>query len=62
MHRFSHRSSGSRAARHPRRLDEGGLLTIRPDLLFVDGEDYGSFSPRLIDVLLGSTYFAAYSR
>jgi Zn-dependent M28 family amino/carboxypeptidase len=29
------------------------------DLLFVDGEDYGDFGPPLVDVLLGSTYFAA---
>lgn len=28
------------------------------DLLFVDGEDYGDFGPPLVDVLLGSTYFA----
>ena len=28
------------------------------DLLFVDGEDYGTFTPD-VDVLLGSTYFAA---
>src|SRR5688500_6163903 len=27
------------------------------DLVFVDGEDYGTFSPD-VDVLLGSTYFA----
>jgi len=31
---------------------------IGVDLLFVDGEDYGSFTPKLTDVLLGSTYFA----
>ena len=30
------------------------------DLLFVDGEDYGSFEPKQQDVLLGSTYFAAH--
>ena len=30
------------------------------DLLFVDGEDYGDFGPPLVDVLLGSTYFAAH--
>lgn len=30
------------------------------DLLFVDGEDYGEFGPPLVDVLLGSTYFAAH--
>ena len=29
------------------------------DLLFVDGEDYGEFSPD-VDVLLGSKYFAAH--
>lgn len=29
------------------------------DLLFVDGEDYGTFSPD-VDVLIGSTYFAAH--
>src|SRR4029453_15082135 len=29
------------------------------DLLFVDGEDYGQFGPPDVDVLLGSTYFAA---
>ncbi len=28
------------------------------DLLFVDGEDYGSFGPPLVDVLIGSLYFA----
>ena len=28
------------------------------DLLFVDGEDYGSFVPKQQDVLIGSTYFA----
>lgn len=28
------------------------------DLLFVDGEDYGSFNPKQQDVLIGSTYFA----
>lgn len=31
--------------------------TIGVDLLFVDGEDYGTFSPD-VDVLLGSMYFA----
>jgi glutaminyl-peptide cyclotransferase len=30
------------------------------DLLFVDGEDYGEFAPQLVDVLLGSTYFAGH--
>lgn len=29
------------------------------DLLFVDGEDYGTFGPD-VDVLIGSTYFAAH--
>ena len=29
------------------------------DLLFVDGEDYGDFGPPPVDVLIGSTYFAA---
>jgi glutaminyl-peptide cyclotransferase len=33
--------------------------TIGVDLLFVDGEDYGDFNPTEVDVLLGSTYFAA---
>lgn len=33
--------------------------TVGVDLLFVDGEDYGTFGPPDIDVLLGSTYFAA---
>jgi glutaminyl-peptide cyclotransferase len=33
--------------------------TIGVDLLFVDGEDYGTFGPPDVDVLLGSTYFAA---
>lgn len=28
------------------------------DLLFVDGEDYGTFGPPLVDVLIGSTWFA----
>jgi Zn-dependent M28 family amino/carboxypeptidase len=31
---------------------------IGVDLLFVDGEDYGTFSPE-VDVLLGSKYYAA---
>lgn len=30
------------------------------DLLFVDGEDYGSFGPPNVDVLIGSEYFAAH--
>lgn len=34
--------------------------TLGVDLLFVDGEDYGEFGPPLVDVLLGSTYFAAH--
>jgi hypothetical protein len=33
--------------------------TIGVDLLFVDGEDYGTFGPPDVDVLIGSTYFAA---
>ena len=33
--------------------------TVGVDLLFVDGEDYGTFGPPDVDVLLGSTYFAA---
>lgn len=33
--------------------------TIGVDLLFVDGEDYGSFSPERYDVLIGSTRYAA---
>jgi Zn-dependent M28 family amino/carboxypeptidase len=33
---------------------------IGVDLLFVDGEDYGDFGPPLVDVLLGSTYFASH--
>ena len=32
--------------------------TIGVDLVFVDGEDYGTFTPD-VDVLLGSTYFAS---
>jgi glutaminyl-peptide cyclotransferase len=32
--------------------------TVGVDLLFVDGEDYGTFGPPDVDVLLGSTYFA----
>jgi hypothetical protein len=32
--------------------------TVGVDLLFVDGEDYGQFAPKQVDVLLGSTYFA----
>lgn len=30
------------------------------DLLFTDGEDYGEFGPPLVDVLIGSKYFAAH--
>jgi hypothetical protein len=30
------------------------------DLLFVDGEDYGTFGPPDVDVLIGSTYFASH--
>jgi glutaminyl-peptide cyclotransferase len=33
--------------------------SVGVDLLFVDGEDYGSFTP-MRDVLLGSTYFASH--
>lgn len=41
----------------------GDLLRTTPpglgvDLVFVDGEDYGTFAPD-VDVLIGSTYFAA---
>ncbi|MEO6866115.1 MAG: M28 family peptidase [Gemmatimonadaceae bacterium] len=43
----------------------GDLLKKTPpnvgvDLLFVDGEDYGSFGPPNVDVLIGSTYFASH--
>jgi hypothetical protein len=43
----------------------GDALKARPtsvgvDLVFVDGEDYGEFTPKEIDVFLGSTYFAAH--
>lgn len=43
----------------------GDALKLRPttygvDLLFVDGEDYGDFGPPLVDVLLGSMYFATH--
>jgi glutaminyl-peptide cyclotransferase len=33
--------------------------TVGVDLLFVDGEDYGSFSPEQYDVLIGSLRYAA---
>lgn len=33
--------------------------TIGVDLLFVDGEDYGHFTPVLQDVLVGAKYYAA---
>lgn len=33
--------------------------TVGVDLLFVDGEDYGQFDPKEVDVFLGSTHFAA---
>lgn len=33
--------------------------SVGVDLLFVDGEDYGSF-PTMTDVLIGSTYFASH--
>jgi glutaminyl-peptide cyclotransferase len=32
--------------------------TYGVDLLFVDGEDWGTFGPPNVDVLIGSTYFA----
>lgn len=32
--------------------------SVGVDLLFVDGEDWGEFGPPLVDVLLGSEYFA----
>jgi hypothetical protein len=32
--------------------------TIGVDLLFVDGEDFGSFGPPRVDVLVGSEYYA----
>lgn len=43
----------------------GDLLKRTPpnvgvDLLFVDGEDYGTFGPPDVDVLIGSTYFASH--
>jgi hypothetical protein len=43
----------------------GDLLHKTPpnvgvDLLFVDGEDYGTFGPPDVDVLIGSTYFASH--
>ena len=43
----------------------GDLLKKTPpnvgvDLLFVDGEDYGTFGPPDTDVLIGSTYFASH--
>lgn len=34
-------------------------VTVGVDLLFVDGEDYGTFTPD-VDVLLGATYFASH--
>jgi hypothetical protein len=33
--------------------------TVGVDLVFVDGEDYGDFTPKEVDVFIGSTYFAA---
>jgi glutaminyl-peptide cyclotransferase len=30
------------------------------DLLYVDGEDYGTFGPPMVDVLIGATYYAAH--
>jgi len=43
----------------------GDALKAQPtsvgvDLVFVDGEDYGEFTPKEVDVFLGSTYFAAH--
>lgn len=32
--------------------------TIGVDLLFVDGEDFGSFGPPMVDVLVGANYYA----
>jgi glutaminyl-peptide cyclotransferase len=45
-------------------MELGAVLdSLRPtygvDLLFVDGEDYGTFTPER-DVLMGSTYFASH--
>jgi glutaminyl-peptide cyclotransferase len=45
-------------------MELGAVLAKTPptygvDLLFVDGEDYGTFTPEH-DVLLGSTYFASH--
>ena len=45
-------------------MELGAVLAKTPpaygvDLLFVDGEDYGTFTPQH-DVLLGSTYFASH--
>ncbi len=34
--------------------------TVGVDLVFVDGEDYGEFTPKEFDVFLGSTYFASH--
>ncbi len=44
-------------------MEIADLLKQKPssygvDLLFVDGEDYGTFGPPDVDVLIGSTYFA----
>ncbi len=46
-------------------LSIGDVLKAKPttvgvDLLFVDGEDYGDFSPKEVDVFIGSQYFAAH--
>ena len=43
----------------------GDALKAKPtgvgvDLLFVDGEDYGDFSPKEVDVFIGSQYFASH--
>jgi glutaminyl-peptide cyclotransferase len=32
--------------------------SVGVDLVFVDGEDYGEFTPKEVDVFIGSTYFA----
>jgi Zn-dependent M28 family amino/carboxypeptidase len=34
--------------------------TVGVDLLFTDGEDYGSFGPPEVDVLMGAKYFATH--
>lgn len=37
---------------------KGTPTTVGVDLLFTDGEDYGTFGPPEVDVLLGAQYFA----